>query len=503
MQKRIFLGTILIFLLNFAALGQSKSLQKADRLFEEMAYPAAIEAYTKALKEDPKSQHAVVRLADCYRLTDDHRNAFRWYARAAKAKNSDPEVWFHYGEELMINRKYEEAIPWLEKYQLKNPADDRVPEMIASCKNQEEFSASKSMFLLRRLSINTEDSDFGPSFYKDQIVFASSRKRSLVKYNRTGTSFLDFYTAAYAGKPELGEPELFRGNTNTPYHEANACFSSDGKEMFFTRNNVQSGKNDSKEEVVRLALYRSEFVDGKWENESLLPFNDSKFSSGHPTLSADGKTLYFVSNRPGGFGGTDLWQVSRDGNNWAEPENLGQDVNSKGNEMFPWLSEDGILYFASNGQGGIGGLDIFKVDPVTDLVSKPENMGAPINSPYDDFGLILDSKNGVGFFTSNRLGGKGDDDLYAVLQLMPYEAQVLDSLGNPVPEVGIDLREGRSRTQLLTDESGKFRVGLKPNASYLLLIKSPGFKDFRLEFKAEEALSKQVQKLQLEKIPTN
>ena len=496
-MRHLVFTSVLLVCSCLSGFSQSKSLEKADRLFKETSYPAAIEAYKKAIKDNPKSTRAVARLADCYRLTNDHRNAFRWYAKAAKSKKADPEVWFHFGEELMMNRKYEQAIPWLEKYQAKNPSDDRIPEMIASCKNLEEYAASKSMFLLRRLKINSEASDFGPTFYKDQVVFASARKRSIVKANRTGEAFLDFYTADYNGKPELGEPRLFRGNTNTPFHEANACFSADGKEIFFTRNNVLASKKSDKDAVVQLALYRSEWIDGKWQNEAPLPFNSDQYSSGHPALSPDGKKLYYVSRRPGGFGGTDLWVVERKGKAWGKPENLGQDINSKGNEMFPWMAPDGMLYFASNGQGGLGGLDIFKVDPVTDLVSKPVNMGAPINSPYDDFSMILDPKTGIGFFTSNRLGGKGEDDLYALMKLLPYEAEVVDEDGKPIEGAAIDMRLGRSRTQMLSDGDGKFLIGLKPNASYLLLIKTPGYQDFRLDFVAKEELTKAPQQLRL------
>ncbi len=479
---------LMAFQLGFS---QSKSLEKANRLFTEASYPAAVEAYLKVVDEEPTNSAAVIRLADCYRLTDDFRNALRWYARAVKMKGVEGEVWFHYGEVLMINRKYTDAIPWLERYQKKFPEDDRVADMVTSCKNLEEFSAAKSMYLLRRLPIvNSEYSDFGPCFYGKNVLFASSRKRNLLKANRTGDSFLDFYMAPYSGKPDLGEPVLFRGSLNTPLHEANACFTADGKQMYFTRNHENKTDEAAKNGTfVQLALYTSSLVEGKWTNEELLSFNDPKYSYGHPALSADGKKLYFVSNMPGGFGATDLYVVEKQGNGWGKPENLGQDINTKGNEMFPWVDADGMLYFASNGRGGLGALDIFTVNPDKNVVGNPENLGAPVNSPYDDFGFVFDQENGVGFFTSNRLGGKGDDDLYAVSKLIRWEGQILDSTGVPLPDALVDLREGRSRTQMTTDENGKFMLGLKPNGAYLLLLKHPKHQDGRIEFKANsEAL---------------
>lgn len=480
---------ILVFLLAFQfGFGQGRALEKADRLFAETSYPAAIEAYLKAIEDEPTNAMAVIRLGDCYRLTDDFRNALRTYARAVKMKGVEGEVWFHYGEVLMINRKYADAIPWLEKYQKKAPEDGRVAEMIASCKNLEEFAAAKSMYLLRRLpAVNSEYSDFGPCFYGQSVIFASSRKRNLLKAARTGESFLDFYMAPYAGKPDLGEPTLFRGALNTPVHEANACFSADGKEMYFTRNHVKKGAEGADNgSLVQLALYHSTLVDGKWTNEELLPFNDAQYSFGHPALSPDGKRLFFVSNLPGGAGGTDLYFVDKVGDGWSKPENLGQDINTKGNEMFPWVDAEGLLYFASNGRGGLGALDIFSVNPDPGIVGNPENLGAPINSPYDDFGYIFDGGNGVGFFTSNRLGGKGDDDLYAVSKLIRWEGQVVDSAGKPLPDALVDLREGRSRLQMTTDENGRFMLGLKPNGNYLVLLKHPRHQDGRIEFKASQ-----------------
>jgi Carboxypeptidase regulatory-like domain/WD40-like Beta Propeller Repeat len=470
------------------AFSQSKNLEKANQLFDKTSYPAAIEAYQKAVEEAPTSSFAITRLADCYRLTDDFRSALRWYAKAVKMKGVEGEVWFHFGEVLMINRKYPEAIPWLEKYQKKFPDDDRVAEMIASCQNQEAFAASKSLYLVRRLSINSESSDFGPAFLGKSVVFASSRKRTLLKYNRTGESFLDFYVAAYDGKPALGEPALFRGNLNTPVHEANACFTADGQEMYFTRNMVKKGQATAgKGDMVQLALYHAQLIDGKWENEELLPFNHDDYSCGHPALSPDGERLYFVSNMPGGAGGTDIYVVAKEGDAWGKPENLGLDINTQGNEMFPWVGPDGQLYFASNGRGGVGGLDLFQVDPRADVIGDPINLGAPVNSPYDDFGFILDAQAGIAFFTSNRLGGQGDDDLYAAVKLIRWEALVTDSTGAPLADALVDLREGRSRTQTTTDENGKFVLGLKPNASYLLLLKAPGQKDMRLEFMGNAA----------------
>lgn len=466
-----------------------KLTERADRLFEEMSYPAATEAYAKVVKEEPKNRYAVLQLAECYRLVNDARNARRWYARAVKFKGIQPETWFNYGQVLMVNRKYKEALPWFEKYRDAIPDDPRAHDMIEACLNLDRFTASAGLYAIKRLSVNSEASDFGPAFYKDMVVFASSRKRQLFdsKYNRTGQGFLDLYAAPYAGKPALGEPELFRGKVNTPFHEATPSFSPDQKEMFFTRNNYFKGKmNAGKEGVVNLATFVSVFAEGKWQAETPLPFNSQDYSVGHPCLSNDGNRLYFVSNMPGGEGATDLYYVDRDGDAWGDPVNLGPKVNTRGNEMFPTMLADGTLCFSSNGRAGMGGLDIYSLETDNQNNLTVVNVGAPINSPGDDFSMIYDEVKGVGFFTSNRRGGRGDDDIYAFTKLIPLIGMVKDSTGKPLEGVTVSVLTGRSVLRLGTDETGKFVYGLSDGQSLRFVFDHPGFAKTERTIKAKD-----------------
>jgi hypothetical protein len=478
-----------LFLLPTFAAAQSRAMERADRLFEETAYPDATEAYLKIVRDQPRNKKAMVRLADCYRLTNDPRNAMRWYARAVKFKGIRPEVWYHYGQVLMINRKYKEALPWFEKYRAAHPEDPRSHEMIEACLNQDRFAGAARLYAIKRLSVNSEASDFGPAFYKNSVVFASARTRQLFdkKYKRTGQGFLDLYVAAYEGKPRLGETELFRGKVNSPYHEATPSFSPDGKEMFFTRNNYHKGKmGASSAGVVNLATYRSVYAEGKWQPETPLPFNSPEYSVGHPCLHPDGKRLYFVSNMPGGEGGTDLYYVDRDGESWGEPVNLGPGINTSGNEMFPTLHPDGRLFFSCDVRPGLGGMDIYFVDLEAGENLVVENAGAPINSSGDDFAMIYDAGKGIGFLTSNRRGGRGDDDIYAFVKLIPLIGTVRDDAGNPLSGVTVSVLTGRSVVRLGTDEEGKFAYGLSSGQKLRIVFDKPGYQKTEREVIANE-----------------
>lgn len=492
MSFRAMLLVVPFLLAGIGGFAQSKLMERADRLFEEMSYPQALEAYAKVVKENRKNRRATVQLATCYRLTGDYRNAQRWYAQAVKMKGIRPPVWFEYGQVLMRNRKYEAAIPWFEKYQQAMPEDARTSEMIAACQNYKSFATHARLYRIRKLKVNSAYSDFGPAFYGNKVVFASSRKRQLKKYNRTGQSFLDLYIVDYSGKPALEEPELFRGKVNTPYHEATACFSRDGQEMYFTRNHYAPGnKGTNKKGVVTLATFQAKMVDGKWEKPVALPFNNADYSVGHPCLSPDGKRLYFVSNMPGGKGGTDLYFAEREGESWGEPVSMGKEINTEGDEMFPWMDEKGDLYFASNGRAGLGGLDIYQAEFREGAVATITNMGAPINSPRDDFSLIYRAADGVGFFTSNRPGTKGDDDLWAFTKLIPLLGFVRDEADQPVVDATVTVLTGRSALRLSADAAGQFIYGLGTGQKCKLVIDKEGFVKQEVQINAAELVRDQ------------
>lgn len=274
-----------------------------------------------------------------------------------------------------------------------------------------EKTNSGEIRLRNTTNINSTHLEFSPAYYQNGIVFASSQKAGKKDKNIDETFFELFYSETDPnGEPLKARP--FSMRVNSFLHEGPVTFDREGKKIFFTRNNIKKGlqKADSKK-VTRLKIYQAEKGLYDWENIIELPFNDDEFSCAHPTLSADGTQLYFASDRPGGFGGMDIWVVKKNGNYWGEPENLGGDVNTSANEVFPFIHNSGNLFFASNGHGGEGGLDVFMVNVDAESF-QIWNLEKPFNTTHDDLGLILNANGKSGYFASNRHGGVGKDDIY-------------------------------------------------------------------------------------------
>lgn len=271
-------------------------------------------------------------------------------------------------------------------------------------------------YRIKNLSVNTKTSDFGTSFYQGDVIFASnglSDNKSQKNWTN-GQPYLELYRAAKAEDGELMDPKTFSDALNTKYHESNSVFTKDGKTVYFTRNNYFNQKY-GKDSIGwnNLKLFRADVDEkGKWSNVMPLPFNNDNYSVGHPALSPDERTLFFTSDMPGSIGKTDIFKcsVGADGS-YGAPINLGPQVNTFGKEMFPYVSESGKLYFSSDGRGGQGGLDVYVV-PSNNTNLQPVSIGSPINSPMDDFCFIIDEAKKYGYFSSNRAGGKGDDDIY-------------------------------------------------------------------------------------------
>ncbi len=287
------------------------------------------------------------------------------------------------------------------------------------------FKKKKSKnFILSILNINSRYSDYAPSFHQEELVFSSSRDvnrvtKSFDAFNNQ--PFLDLY-AASKGTDKQRIKKL-KGKINSKFHESSPVFSSDGKTVYFTRNNYSNKKSKtSTEGNVLLKIYKANYQDGKWINVREVPFCSDEYSVAHPTLSPDGRFLYFASDMPGSLGKSDLYVVSvHEDGSFGTPENLGNQINTEGRETFPFMSDNGKLFFASDGHIGFGGLDIFMAMSNQDDVVEIYNLGEPINSSEDDFTFIINEKNKIGYFASNRKGGKGDDDIYGFRQLILFD----------------------------------------------------------------------------------
>lgn len=489
---------------------QNGRLAKADRYFERYAFADAAPLYERALaKKDLTEREWVqptLRLAECYRLTNQFEAAADWYGKVVGQKGVNPEYRFRYGQMLLSTGRCEEAQYWFRQFSQQRPKDSRGPRFEAACEELSGLYADNGRYTLELLECNTEYADFGPAFYGEGLVYLSARpdKRGGSKVHAwTGEPFLDFY---FTAKTDAGfrDVEHFGGNVlNSKHHEGPVSFSANGERIFFTSNNAvsQSVKED-RARTVRLKIFTADRKENgeDWGRPRALDFNSGDFSNSAPALSTDGNVLVFSSTRPGGFGGADLYMSRWENDAWTRPVNLGSGVNTEGEEVFPFLHEDGTLYFASDGLAGLGGLDLFAAeadfsDSRDGLVSSrmwtldpadsarfalgkwlpARNMGWALNSPWDDFGLVWDAERENGYFASNRPGGIGNDDIYFMRHnWVRIEGLVYDSLtGEPLPYSQVRIEGAPAEKWVKTNDAGVFAIDL-PKES---LLSFEGFAD--------------------------
>ncbi|WP_165395263.1 OmpA family protein [Flagellimonas allohymeniacidonis] len=465
----------------------------ADTNFDNLLYKRAAKQYESLTKKGDDSQHVLQRLGDCYFFNTDMENAVKWYGLLfSKYENVlTPEYTFRYVHALKGVGNYRLAKAIMKIYTQKLDASQFTVEQLGDNDEKlDELLNRQPQFYISNLAINTPVADFGPIYYKDKIVFSSSRdslrfETRLYEWNQQ--PYLDFFMADTIDLgSDLAEVLPFSEILNTRYHEAVASFIPEGNKIYFTRNNYSNqalGRDG--EGTNHLNMYTSELRGGEWTEAEEVPFNNEAYSVGQPALSPDGKHLYFVSDMPGSIGGTDIFvvEISDDGS-FSQPKNLGPTINTSGREMFPFVTEE-KLYFASDGHLGLGGLDVFESELAQDGFEEPHNLGKPINSNRDDFGYIVRETTNRGYFSSNRPGGKGDDDIYSFQRLEETCSQTVQgsvvrkSNGQPMVNVSVELhsQEGTSLGKTSTDPYGAFSfdVILDCETKYDLKIGKEGF----------------------------
>ena len=412
MKKIIILYSILLATINLNA--QIGKLMEADKKYEKYSYVDAIKIYEEVADKGYESPELFQKLGNAYYFNSNLLAAAKWYKKLfALNPEQEPIYYFRYAQALKSQEEYEESDKYMQLFFEKNP-EAKSNYYNENYLNDIEINSGK--FTVHTTNINTEFSEFGPAFYKENIVFSSSRKEGAVntKVNPwTKQYFRDLYLAEKNQNYELNNVENFSLELNSKYNESTPVFTKDGNTVYFTRNNFLNGKKgkaDDKSTLIK--IYKAELINGKWTNILELPFCSDNYSTAHPALPQDGKELYFVSDMPGGLGNSDIYKVTILPNgSYGKPINLGQEINTPEKESFPFIDYQGNLYFASNGYPGLGGLDIYFAKKNGFSFEKPINMGKPINSPLDDFSLIID-RNYKGYFSSNRIGTKGFDDIY-------------------------------------------------------------------------------------------
>lgn len=409
-MKKTYITLSFVFA-GLVASAQNKDTQAADKLYNRYEYIDAAEAYLKLVSANKADNYVYRQLADSYYNVFNTTEAAKWYAKATEEKQ-DAEVYYRYAQMLKAEGKYDQANKQMEKFAAMAPNDQRAiafkrePNYIPRLKNQMKLFDSKTM------DVNSDKSDFGAVLTNDNtLYFASARNASRKTYGYNDEPYLDLYYATRNADGTFSKPMEAEG-VNTKFHDGPAALSADGNTMYFSSETFKEGQFDKdkskKLKYGKVGLFKATKVDGKWTNIKALPFNNKDYNVGNPSLSKDGKTLYFSSDMPGGIGGSDIWKVAVNGDNdYGTPENLGNKINTEGRENFPFITDENKLYFSSEGRQGFGGLDVFVVDLNTG--SEVKNVGMPVNSEKDDFAFSFNAVNKVGFFSSNR---GGQDDIY-------------------------------------------------------------------------------------------
>lgn len=462
-------------------------LKKAEASYEAFSFNRAIGKYEEL---QSSSIDAKRNLGMSYWKANELHKADSVYTIIVKMNEHTPNDEYHYAQILKEEKKYEDAEQWFKKYSEAKPDELRSTEFLKNQGTHGELLKDADQFEIKNLAINSKHQDFGTAVYKDQIVFASSREKDkpiIRRWNWNQLPFLDIYTANRTNDNELENASLLNRQINKKYHEGPVAFNHEGTKMIFTRNNYSEKASDKK---IRLKLYSVEMdaSTGEWINPTSLPFNSPEHSVGQPSISRDGKWLYFASDMPGGIGGVDIYkaEIKADGT-YGKAINLGEDINTEGDEMFPFIhASDQMLIYSSNGKYGLGGLDVFVTQMNDDgTFGKTINPGAPINSNRDDFSFIVNEDQTEGYFSSNREGGKGSDDIYAFTMNSPFvfgkrvNGLFVDKEGNVLNEFTFKVLDPDGNVVLegITSDELPFSMNILEDTKYKVLGSKEGYFD--------------------------
>jgi len=477
---------LLVFLGLIAAVqpveGQRKERDsRANAAYEAGEYYKAIDLFKRAyskVSDRERQAEIVFRIAECYRITGEPRQAALWYRKALQQEYQGPELYLRYGQSLMRYERFEEAEEQFRIYKDLVPDDPRGDWGIESARVTQEWISDPTGYIVENMRyFNSFKRDWSPAYANEdymEVMFTSTRDDSEGKaiHGATGESFADIYSSTMDRKGKWSVPVPVE-SLNSEFEDGAVSFTSDFSTLYMTR--CKMGKN----EQVACQIYSSSRSGAQWSDPAPLDIIGDSITSAHPAISPDGQTLYFVSDMPGGIGGNDIWVVTKEGGSWGDPKNLGEEINTPGNELFPFVHADGTLYFSSDSRIGMGGLDIYKAkkDELGNWVV--ENMRPPINSVEDDFGIVFESGSERGFFSSSRKG-RGNDEIFSFV-LPPLEFAVNGTVrddknnnilsGAKVTAVGSD----GITIESTTGEDGTFRFMLKPATDYVFIAGKEGY----------------------------
>ncbi len=467
MKNKIFFSLLLV-LLSTSVFAQEAQIERADKKFDKLAYVDAREIYLKVAEKGHKSADLYQKIADSYYFNGDYESAEKWYKNLFEnyPDEAEAEYYFRYAQTLRALKNYESADEMMAKFNTINGSDLRAELFNNERDYLKNIEYKKSIYEIEDIrKINSRYSDFAPTEYEGKLIFASSRDtggvtKNVHKWNNE--PFFDLYQSNIGETAnQYSTPNDFSKSLNSKFHESTTTFTKDGNTVYFTRNNYNKGNyRKSKNGTNKLKIYKSRKVDGIWQTPTEMPFNSDEYSTAHPALNEDNTKLYFASDMEGTIGLSDIWVVDVDEtDNVGTPVNLGAPINTQGRETFPFMSSEGILYIASDGHPGLGGLDIYAT-----AGNEIENLGEPINSSYDDFTFIVNDSTRVGYFASNRKRGLGSDDIYRFLKTeVPCDFTLVGTVKDkdsqqPIPEATVTLldSEGKVLETTIADTAGKY-----------------------------------------------
>ncbi len=465
--------------------------KKGEQFYKILAYRNALELYLHYEDRHPGNRTVNERIADCYLRLGNFEQAELWFEKLANDPLATADEYYQYGQVLSMLRKYPRAAAAYRSFSRLAPGDSRGRSKLSFLENMAYHHRDSNLYTVRSLWFNSDQSDFGARFFHNGIVFVSARDRdlfikrkSLSALNDDETPLNTFFASNQFddSKGVDDQVELFyKRDLNSIYHDGPVTFFQNGKKIAFSRNTTRGGHTvkDSKGKVNLELIFASLNSDYTMSHTESFSHNSHEFSTGHPWLSEDGSVLYFSSDAPGGLGGADIYVSTLNDGKWSEPKNLGAPVNTAGDEFYPHLFRDSVLFFASNGHGSFGGLDNFVSRKKGENFETPVNMGSPVNSELDDFAVIVDSTGTSGYFSSNRKGGKGYDDIYSfTLNRFTLLGMVVErSTRQPIADAKVLIRtpEGLLIDSVLTDSTGRFYMQLPLNKDFRVHSQKNGY----------------------------
>ncbi|MGO4771823.1 OmpA family protein [Flavobacterium sp. W22_SRS_FK3] len=480
----LFLITISIF--SFEGYTQESKVRSAGKDYANYAYIDAIKIYEKVAEKGYKSEELFKKLGNAYYFNSQFESAAKWYGELF-AFNTDEigsEYYYRYAQSLKSSGQMDKANKMMDEFNSKKQTDSRGILYEKEVNYLDMIKANSGRYTIENAGINSKYSDYGTFVYGNKIYFASARDTgnfSQRKHKWTGEHFTNLYIADV----DSVTVSKFKTSLNSKFNEASPVFTKDGKTVYFTRNNYVNGKKGKDENKITLVkIYKATLENDQWTNIRALPFTSDNYSTAHPALSPDEKTLYFASDMPGTLGQSDLYKVSINEGSFEKPVNLGTSINTEGKETFPYVTNENEIYFASDGHPGLGGLDVFRgeIDSYGN-VSNIQNLGTDINSPQDDFAYSIDPVSRKGYFSSNKEGGLGSDDIYKFLEtkrimcIQKLNGIITDSETNIIlPGAKVTLYENQTlKNTTIAESTGFYSFPVECGKNYSVRAENPDY----------------------------